>query len=74
MARQTPKLLYTRDEWAQVPPEARLEVSNRRFTYLVQAPSDVERARGVRERRVLYEVELVPEPVPGHGLVRRGDG
>ena len=65
MARTPPKLLYTRDEWARVPRELRLESGGRRFTVLDLAPTDEERARGVRERRVLYEVVLVEDQATG---------
>ena len=65
MSRTPPKLLYTRAEWAQVPPEERLEAGGRRFTYINHAPTDEEFARGVRERRVLYEVVLDDERQAG---------
>ena len=61
MPRTPPKLLYTAEDWALLPPEARVEVGGRRFTYIDHAPTDEERARGVRERRVVYEVVLVDE-------------
>lgn len=67
MGRQPPKLLLTLQEWAQVPPEARLEASGRRFTYTTRSPTADERARGVGERRILLEVEIVDQPIAGQG-------
>ena len=65
MPRTPPKLLYTRAEWAQVPLAERIEAGGRRFTYIDHAPTDEEFARGVRGRRVLYEVVLVEEQQAG---------
>ena len=65
MPRTPPKLLYTAHEWAQVPLHERIEAGGRRFTYIDHAPTDEEFARGVRGRRVLYEVVLTEEQQTG---------
>ena len=65
--RQPPKLLFTIEEWTQVPPDARFEAGGRRFTYHARR---VDRGAGLPpvQERILYEVELVERPVPNHGL------
>lgn len=67
MKRQLPMLQFTHEQWAALPPEACLEASGRRFTYLTRAVT-AEGGLVAREERILYEVQLVEAPVPNFGL------